>query len=59
MQKYAAWLAGWGLACSFAENVAAADLAYGEYLAGECVACRRVGAEGDAWHDSITSDIFG
>jgi cytochrome c len=24
----------------------AADLAYGEYLAGECVACHRVGAEG-------------
>ncbi|MEM7044945.1 MAG: c-type cytochrome [Pseudomonadota bacterium] len=23
----------------------AADLAYGEYLAGECVACHRVGAE--------------
>lgn len=22
------------------------DLAYGEYLAGECVACHRVGAEG-------------
>lgn len=24
----------------------AGDLAYGEYLAGECVACHRVGAEG-------------
>ena len=28
--------------CCIAE---AADLAYGEYLAGECVACHRVGSE--------------
>ena len=26
--------------------VLASDLAYGEYLAGECVACHRTGAEG-------------
>lgn len=28
-----------------AKAAAAADLAYGEYLAGECVACHRAGAE--------------
>lgn len=29
-------------------NADAADLAYGEYLAGECVACHRAGADADA-----------
>ncbi|MEZ5935319.1 MAG: hypothetical protein R3F54_26010 [Alphaproteobacteria bacterium] len=46
MRKYAGWLIGSGLACSFAGEAGAGDLAYGEYLAGECVACHRAGAEG-------------
>ncbi len=28
------------------QTAIAGDLAYGEYLAGECVACHRVGADG-------------
>lgn len=41
-------LAASGIALSLAwtATAGAADLAYGEYLAGECVACHRVGAEG-------------
>ncbi len=37
---------GLGFAWGSMTNAVAADLAYGEYLAGECVACHRVGAEG-------------
>jgi cytochrome c len=44
--KYGGRLVGLGLACSFAAGATAADLAYGEYLAGECVTCHRVGADG-------------
>lgn len=34
---------GLGLACC--HPATAADLAYGEYLAGECVACHRAGSD--------------
>ncbi|MGI9420749.1 MAG: c-type cytochrome [Geminicoccaceae bacterium] len=40
----AGWNAGLGVALCCAAAMAE-DLAYGEYLAGECVACHRVGAE--------------
>ncbi len=46
MWRHARLLLGLGLICCFAVDAKAADLAYGEYLAGECVACHRVGAEG-------------
>ena len=46
MWRHAGTLLCLGLVCCFAMNTTAADLAYGEYLAGECVACHRVDADG-------------
>lgn len=46
MVKYARLLLGLSMAWCIAQQSAAADLAYGEYLAGECVACHRVDSEG-------------
>lgn len=45
MARQAAWFAGLGWIWCIAADAVAADLAYGEYLAGECVTCHLVGAE--------------
>jgi cytochrome c len=45
MSRCVGWLFGLGLTWCFAGGAAAGDLAYGEYLAGECVACHRAGAK--------------
>lgn len=39
------WLFFIPLLMTYMSAASANDLAYGEYLAGECVACHRVGAE--------------
>lgn len=46
MWRHAGGLFGLGMTWCLATDAVAADLAYGEYLAGECVACHRVDAEG-------------
>ncbi len=45
MQINAGCLVGLGIVWLSASTATAADLAYGEYLAGECVACHRANAE--------------
>ena len=46
MWRHAGMLLGLGLVYCFAMKTTAADLTYSEYLAGECVACHRVDADG-------------
>lgn len=45
MRIDAGCLVGLGIVWLGALSASAADLAYGEYLAGECVACHRVNAD--------------
>ena len=45
MQINAGHVLGLGVFWLSASSVFAADLAYGEYLSGECVACHRVNAD--------------
>lgn len=45
MQINVKMIIGLGLAWGCLGKASAADLAYGEYLAGECIACHGAGAE--------------